>query len=192
MTLSETQSKFLELVYSPKFDALAEAWAEQHLKRGPVTTKSGFKIYRKNLVFGLCGALQKTFPFCCYLLGETNFTFLCRDYIYENPSRSSDVIDYGANFPDFLVVRGEIRDLPFLPDIARLEWAAERAFYSPGFESLIQTRYEISRSYLAFVEEGTEAVEENPFRKGVERIVVSAKEGLPHITWVDGGCSNET
>lgn len=191
MTLSETQSKFLEVVYSPKFDSAAEAWAEQHLKRGPVAIKTGFKIYRKNLVFGLCGALQETYRFCHYLLGETNFKFLCREYIHENPSRSADVIEYGANFPDFLIVRSEIRDFPFLPDIARLEWAAERAFYLPCFESLIQTQYEIARSYLAFLEAGTEAVEENPFRKGVERILVSAKEGLPHITWVDGGCNNE-
>jgi len=117
--------------------------------------------------------------------------FLCREFIYEHPSKSFDVTDYGAYFPDFLISRNEVRDFPFLPDIARLEWAAERAFYSPRFGSLIQTQYEVSRSYLAFLEGGTEALEENPFKKGEERIVVSARQGYARITLVnnieDGG-----
>ncbi len=184
MNLSETQSKFLELVYAPKSDSSAEEWAERHLRRIEVNAKTGLKIYRKNLIFGFCGALQETYRFCRALLGDKNFKFLSREYVYEHPSKSSDVTDYGAYFPDFLISRNEVRDFPFLPDIARIEWATERAFYSPRFESLIQTQFEISRPYLAFLEEGLETLERDPFIKGVERIVITSVEGRPNLTLV--------
>lgn len=186
MTLSETQSKFLEYVYATKVDSSAEEWAEKNFRSNPVSAKTGLKTYRKNLIFGFCGALQETYRLCDFLLGDKNFKFLCREYIYEHPSRSSDVTDYGAYFPGFLVSRKEIRDFPFLPDIARLEWARERAFYSQDtFFSLIQTHYQICRDYLVFLERGAEALEENPFQRGVERILVSVDRGHPSITLIN-------
>lgn len=181
MTLSEIQLRFLNALYAETRVFPLDQWTDALALSQNGSSKTGLKVYRKNLVFGLCGALEKTYPFCRYLIGEKNFKFLGREYIYAHPSKSSDIIEYGGLFPDFLTSRQEIRDFPFLHEIAKLEWARERVFYGKHSATLIRTEYKIFDAYRVFLDKGPEAVTSNAFELGVEQIAVSSKNGYPEM-----------
>jgi Putative DNA-binding domain len=48
-------------------------------------------------------------------------------YVEAYPSRSGDLNEYGAGFGDFLESYDPASGLPYLPDVARLEWAIDES-----------------------------------------------------------------
>jgi hypothetical protein len=123
------QRELLDYVYAPRQGSLPPSLAAQ--AASPDRLGLGLTIHRRNLVFGLCRAMAETYPLCRDLLGEGNFNFLCKQYIHRFPSRVRDLSDYGERLGDFLAGREEVRDHPFLADLARLEWLAARALRLP-------------------------------------------------------------
>src|SRR5437016_170808 len=121
------QKDFMEYLYTPKPGQDQQAHIRKFfLDAGSPDPHGGMTIYRRNLIFGLISAMKETYVFCRVLLGEKNFNFFCRDYIYQYPSHDTDLIQYGEKFGEFLSDREEIQDLAFIADVARLEWAIER------------------------------------------------------------------
>ncbi|MEP6503370.1 MAG: DNA-binding domain-containing protein [Betaproteobacteria bacterium] len=85
-------------------------------------------IYRANMVAAADKALSAACPVVRQVVGEEFFHALAREYQREHPSTSGDLGDFGAEFPHFLDTFEHTRSLPYLPDLARLEWAAHRAY----------------------------------------------------------------
>jgi hypothetical protein len=79
-------------------------------------------IHRDNVLCALADALAAVHPVCVRLVGEEFFAALARRFAREVPSRSPDLGDYGAELGDFLAGFEPARQLPYLPDVARLEW----------------------------------------------------------------------
>jgi hypothetical protein len=87
-----------------------------------------FRVYRNNVTVGLVDALAATYPAVQALVGETFFRAAAREAVRANPPRSPVLIDYGGFFPDFLAGFPPAASLPYLADVARLEWAWTRAY----------------------------------------------------------------
>jgi hypothetical protein len=85
-------------------------------------------IYRANMVASAAKALSAAYPVARQVVGEEFFHGLARAYQHETPSTSGDLTDFGAEFPAFLAGFEHTRSLPYLPDLARLEWAVHRAY----------------------------------------------------------------
>lgn len=96
---------------------------------GP-TRERRFGIYRNNVKASLAAALAARFPVVERLVGEEFFTAMALVFIERHPPRSPVLAEYGANFANFLEGFDPTADLPYLPDIARLEWARLVAFHS--------------------------------------------------------------
>lgn len=88
-------------------------------------------IYRNNTFLGLAEALREVFPVVAQLVGAEFFAALARHGVARHPPRSGCLLDYGAEFPGDIADFGPARDLPYLPDVARLEWAWHGAFHAP-------------------------------------------------------------
>ncbi|WP_374547928.1 DUF692 family multinuclear iron-containing protein [Rhodoblastus sp.] len=92
----------------------------------PCDAASRFAVYRNNVAVAEIGALKAQFPTVLRLVGDEAFAGLARAFARKNPPRSPVLGDYGANFPDFIALfleeAGET-ETPYLPDIARLDWA---------------------------------------------------------------------
>jgi uncharacterized protein len=87
-------------------------------------------VYRGN-VFGNClNALAAAYPIVCKIVGTEFFDATARAYVRAHPSASGDLNEYGAALAEFLVAFQHTRDLPYLPDVARMEWLAHRAYYA--------------------------------------------------------------
>jgi hypothetical protein len=96
-------------------------------------------LYRHHVTTTLTAALQATFPVVCRLVDERFFAFAADRYIAIDPPSGPCLFEYGARFPEFLAGFGPCAGLPYLPDVARLEWALERAWHAPDAAPLPMT-----------------------------------------------------
>lgn len=96
--------------------------------KGAVTKR--FSVYRNNVVFGLINALAERFPVCLRLVGDDFFRAMARLFVRASPPKSPVLAEYGEDFPGFISTFDPARELPYLADVARLEWAIGRAYHA--------------------------------------------------------------
>jgi hypothetical protein len=97
----------------------------------------GIEVYRNNYRGNLHDTLASAYPVIRQLVGEAFFRLLARHYIEQHPSRSGNLHRYGGGMAEFLTHFGNTRHLPYLPDMARLEWVYHRAYFAddvPAFD----------------------------------------------------------
>ena len=85
-------------------------------------------IYRANRVAAADKALSAAYPVIRQVVGGEFFHGLAREYQRGTPSASGDLNEFGAGLAAFLAAFEHAQDMPWLPDLARLEWAAHRAY----------------------------------------------------------------
>lgn len=84
-------------------------------------------IYRATSIANATAALRLAYPVCRLITGDNYFDALARRYRDDRPSRDGDLNRYGEHFAAFLDDFEPVRELPYLPDVARLEWLVHRA-----------------------------------------------------------------
>lgn len=95
-----------------------------------------YAVYRNNVVMSLIDALADTFPVVRQLVGEAFFRAMACEYIYRHPPRSPVLARYGEGFADFVAGFEPAFCVPYLADVARLEWAWVCAFHAADARSL--------------------------------------------------------
>lgn len=93
----------------------------------PIRNRALLGIHRGNAVAGANAALRLAYPVCLQITGEAYFDALVRRYWSQTPSTDGDLNRYGMNFAEFLDRFEPVRALPYLPDVARLEWSVHVA-----------------------------------------------------------------
>ncbi len=93
-------------------------------------------IYRNTFASVLTRALSLLYPAVKRLVGEEFFEGATRIFMESHPPRTACLDDYGAEFPDFLARFEPASSLAYLPDIARLEWAVNRALHATDAPAL--------------------------------------------------------
>jgi hypothetical protein len=88
-------------------------------------------IYRGNVLAAITKALKAAFPVSHAVVGEEFFDALAGAYWRFAPSMSGDLHDYGRSLADFVASFEPARELPYLPDLLRLEWFVHRAYSAP-------------------------------------------------------------
>jgi hypothetical protein len=90
----------------------------------------GFQTYVGNVFGNWVKALACAYPIARQLVGEPFFEGLARAYAVAHPSPSGDLNEFGAHFPAFVARYPQTQDLPYLPDVAKMEWLAHRAHFA--------------------------------------------------------------
>lgn len=97
----------------------------------PVRAAARFMIHRGNVVESLVNALAITYPAVKATCGDENFRVLAAAFVRRDPPLEPALLAYGRGFADFVAGHaGAVSDFPFLPDLARLEWALNEAYYA--------------------------------------------------------------
>lgn len=112
-----------------------EAVAESIVARG-IAPLARLGIYRNNVTANLTGALRLSFPAVERLVGADFFAAAAACFLAAAPPRQANLYDWGDAFPGFLHSFAPAASLPYLPDVARLEWAIGRALHAPSVPPL--------------------------------------------------------
>lgn len=98
---------------------------------GPAArTQARLAVYRGNVYGNLAKALAGAYPVTRKIVGDEFFDAMAREYARKHASRSGDLNRYGGELAQFIAVFPHTADLPYLPDVARMEWFAHRAYYA--------------------------------------------------------------
>jgi hypothetical protein len=88
-------------------------------------------IYRNTLYGTLSNALRLSYPVVHRLVGAEFFETSAQKFIEGEPPRGAYLDEYGAGFPDFLARFAAAASVPYLSDVARLEWEVSCALHAP-------------------------------------------------------------
>jgi hypothetical protein len=102
-----------------------------HVHGNGLTAAQRVAIYGNNFREILVGALRATFPAVEKIVGERFFRAAAERHARAYPSTSGDVRRYGDGFAHFLGHFEPAANLPYLSDVARLEWAWNESFNAP-------------------------------------------------------------
>jgi hypothetical protein len=94
------------------------------------TVEERWDVYASGLVARATEAIENDFPALSKVLGPGPLRSLTNRYTRRFPPRSYDLGRIGDRLARFLEGEELTEDLPFLPDLARLEWAVAEAFVS--------------------------------------------------------------
>jgi hypothetical protein len=97
-----------------------------------------FAVYRNNVASSLVDSLADTFPVLQALVGEEFFRAMARVFIQTAPPGSPILAHYGAGFADFVAGFEPAQSLPYLADMARLEYARVQAYHAGDAEPVSQ------------------------------------------------------
>jgi hypothetical protein len=101
-----------------------------------------FDVHRNNTVMALVDALAAAFPVTRALVGETFFRAMARERIRLDPPRSPIVADYGQGFAAFIAGFPPAHGVPYLPDMARLEYLRVQAYHAADAQPLEASAYQ--------------------------------------------------
>jgi hypothetical protein len=88
-------------------------------------------IYRNTFVAGVTNALRLSFPAVHRLVGTDFFEGATYLFMTRHPPHEAWLDAYGSEFPAFLRDFPPAASLPYLADVARLEWAVSCALHAP-------------------------------------------------------------
>lgn len=128
ISLKELQSTFIEAMFKGPNSAAVTELGQLLCDHRQLTAEQQITIYRNSIIGCMINALRQTYPVCDQLVGDQFFDAMATQFIYQQPSQSPDLGDYGAPFADFISAFKPTAELPYLADIARLEWAWKQAF----------------------------------------------------------------
>jgi hypothetical protein len=95
-----------------------------------------FAVYRNNVAVSLVEALGARFPVVKRLVGDEFFSAMAHAFVVREPPLSPLLIHYGETFSAFIEAFDAARPLPYLADVARLEYARGRAYHAADVEPL--------------------------------------------------------
>lgn len=96
-----------------------------------LTPQARLQVYRNHVAISLREAMRTTFPVVYRLVGESFFAGMARAFVAGHPPATPCLSEFGDAFADFIAGYAAAADLPYLADVARLEWALNRAWHSP-------------------------------------------------------------
>lgn len=89
-----------------------------------------FAVYRNNVAHSLKTALARRFPVIERLVGAEFFAAMASEFIAAQPPRNPVLAEWGDGFAGWLAGFPPVAGLPYLPDVARLEWARGQAYHA--------------------------------------------------------------
>lgn len=124
--LAQQQQALLDALFSwPADDAVRRLNA--HCVGVGTHAQRGILAYQANGHALAERALQSAYPVVAQMLGAQSFADLARALWHAHPPAYGDVAQWGGDLADFIAQSEQLRDEPFVPDVARAEWLLHRS-----------------------------------------------------------------
>ncbi len=126
MDIKTLQGDFIEAIFGgEKSPAVSHVIGDDTL-----TAEQRFGIYKGSVHGILTQALGTMFPVCKALVGDEFFDNMCDLFVNEYPPKTTYFAEYGSDLPTFLSTFEHVKDIPYLVDVARLEWARQTVWHA--------------------------------------------------------------
>jgi hypothetical protein len=125
-SLRETQQAFRDAL----LDDDPAAHANLAIVEDGLSVEARLAIYRHHVLTSLTAVLESTYPVVCRLVDARFFAYAADAFIRREPPAGPCLFEYGAGLPEFLAEFPACRHLAYLADVARLEWAMQRAAHA--------------------------------------------------------------
>jgi hypothetical protein len=122
-TLAQAQAALIGAVRGASLDA---AW----LAPARIAASQQLALYRNNHHDSLAAALAAVYPTVQALVGTDFFGALAARHITAHPPRSGNLHDHGETLPGLIEHFAPAAALPYLADVARLDWAWHCVFHA--------------------------------------------------------------
>jgi hypothetical protein len=122
-SLRELQAGLMDALFERR-DGIAS-----QLKADALDPLQRIAVYRNNLQQSLGSALAAVYPTVQELVGDDFFRAIASRYIRLHPSRSGNLQEFGGLLPDYIAGLEATAGLPYLADVARLDWAWHAVFH---------------------------------------------------------------
>jgi len=96
-----------------------------------ISAAARLRIHRHHVMQSLAAALASTFPTVHAIVGEAFFRTMAEGYVLREMPGQPVLAEYGEGFPGFVSGYGPAATLPYLADMAKLDWALNLAFHAP-------------------------------------------------------------
>lgn len=124
-TLRNLQTNFAQAIFTEEAGEIAE-----HICTNNLAGTQRLQIYRNNVFICLTEALAAVYPVLKSLVGEEFFNHVAYQYVRQQPSSSGDLHDFGQTFADFITTIPTASHLPYLSEVAQMEWAYHWVFHA--------------------------------------------------------------
>ena len=121
--LEHEQKRFLEVVCG--------AAHALNLGPGAIPPESAMLVYQRNYRESHIAALAETYATVKQVVGDGYFRRMAQQFVQDTDSRSGDLNDYGEAFASFIDVSRASESMPYLSDLARLDWSWFEVLRSP-------------------------------------------------------------
>lgn len=125
LALAELQSRIRDTVLGASAERLRGVVADDCLGYA-----RRLNVYRNNTTLLLREALAANFPITAQLVGEDFFANLARAFVRTHPPQSPCLFEYGDAFAAFIEAFPGAQGLPYLADVARLEWMRNESLHA--------------------------------------------------------------
>ena len=123
--LRDLQRTFRAAVTGQSDDALAS-----HVRAPRGALAARIDVYRTTVQESLADVLATAFPVTQRIVGAAFFRRLAGAFIAAHPPQVPQLSAYGEALPDFVAAFAPARDVPYLSDVARLEWARSDSYFA--------------------------------------------------------------
>jgi hypothetical protein len=96
-----------------------------------------FDIYRDSVIGSLVAALAEAFPVTRLIVGPHFFDAVAADHVRQHPPAAARLSAYGDTFPVYLQPLPALQDIPYVADVARLEWARIDAYFAGAADTVV-------------------------------------------------------
>jgi hypothetical protein len=125
MNLKELQKQFAQHICNPENNKI---FNEITVYKTSVNDR--LQIYRNNIFGNFSSVLEITYPAIKQLVGEDYFYNLCVKYRQQYNSKSGNLDEYGKYFSKLIGDLKKEHQLPYLKDLANLEWQYHWAYFA--------------------------------------------------------------
>ncbi len=126
LALPDLQAAFAAHIVGQDRDALVAT-----IVSDSIPAAARLRVYRHHVFHSLATALAANFPTVQALVGEEFFRGMARAFVAHILPAQPVLSEYGAGFAGFVAAYAPASGLPYLADMARLDWALNVAFHSP-------------------------------------------------------------
>ncbi|MBS0340148.1 MAG: putative DNA-binding domain-containing protein [Proteobacteria bacterium] len=110
--------------------------ALQHIVASGFAPAQRLSIHRNTIQGTLARALGLSYPAVRWIVGVELFDCVAQRFMRLHAPHCADLNAYGGEFADFLQCLEHAAAIAYLADVARLEWAVNRALHAPQVPAL--------------------------------------------------------